>query len=409
MEGSHVSSQALTPSKRLWMAFVLGALSAFGPLSIDMYLPSLPMLASGLHTSTSLAQLSLTACLLGLALGQLFVGPLSDVRGRRRPLLAALIIYAISSFLCAFSSSIWMLIILRFLQGLAGSAGIVLSRAIVRDLYSGSELTKFFSLLMLINGAAPILAPIIGGQILRVTSWHGVFLVLSGVGIVMLVAVIFGLPETLRSENRSQGGLKDTLSTFGRLTSDHSFMGYAWSQGLVTAAMFAYIAGSPFVLQTIFGVSPQTFSLIFATNGLGIIISSQIGGRLAGRISEQKLLAAGLAVAAICGILLLISIALGGGLVLLLIFLFGIVSCIGIVGTTSFSLAMQSQGRSAGSASALLGLLPLILGSIAAPLVGLGGSHTALPMGVIIALCDVGSILFFALLVGRRTAKSLHT
>ncbi|WCK52830.1 multidrug effflux MFS transporter [Aneurinibacillus sp. Ricciae_BoGa-3] len=402
MGGSQVSSTALTPSRRLWMAFVLGALSAFGPLSIDMYLPSLPILASGLHTSTSLAQLSLTACLLGLALGQLVVGPLSDARGRRKPLLAALIVYAISSILCAFSSSIWMLIILRFLQGLAGSAGIVLSRAIVRDLYSGSELTRFFSLLMLINGAAPILAPIIGGQLLRVISWHGVFIVLCAVGLLMLVSVFFGLPETLRSENRSQGGLRDTLFTFRKLASDRSFMGYAWSQGLVTAAMFAYIAGSPFVLQTIFGVSPQTFSLIFATNGLGIIISSQIGGLLAGRVPERKLLASGLGVASVCGILLLICIYSESGIVPLLIFLFGIVSCIGIVGTTSFSLAMQSQSRSAGSASALLGLLPLILGSLAAPLVGIGGSHTALPMGIIIAVCDVGSVLCFALLVIQK-------
>jgi DHA1 family bicyclomycin/chloramphenicol resistance-like MFS transporter len=400
--GLDTTSQITTRSRRLWMAVVLGSLSAFGPLSLDMYLPSLPTLADDFHTSTSLAQLSLTFCLLGLALGQLLAGPLSDVRGRRTPLLAGLVIYAVTSLLCAFAPSIWALILLRFVQGLAGAAGIVISRAIVRDLYSGSELTKFYSLLMLVNGAAPILAPIAGGQLLRVIAWPGVFIVLGMIGILMLLAVLFGLPETLPSQNRSAGGIKNTLSTFRGLVGDRVFMGYALAQGLVVAAMFAYISGSPFVLQNIYGVSPQMFSLFFAINGLGIIIATQITGRLVGRVSETKLFISGLGLAFLGGITLLVMILIGARLSAVLPPLFVVVSSVGIVTTTGFSLAMQNQGKSAGSASALLGLLSFIFGGTVAPLVGLGGSHTAVPMGIVIAAAEAGAILCYVTLTRRK-------
>ena len=392
-------------SRRLWMAIVLGTLAAFAPLSIDMYLPALPDIAKEFHTTPSLVQLSLTFILLGLSLGQLLAGPISDVRGRRKPLLIGLIIYFVASLLCAFSQSIWGLIILRFIQGMAGSAGIVISRAIVRDLYSGSELTKFFSLLALVNGVAPILAPIVGGQLLRIVPWQGVFMVLSVIGLVMFLVVLFGLPETLPNDSRSLGGIKNTLTTFQKLFFDRSFIGYALSQGLVFAAMFAYISGSPFVLQNIYGASPQIFSLIFAINGIGIIISSQITGRLAGRISERKLFVAGLCIAFIGAITLLTMLLLNAGLYAILLPLFFVVSSVGVVSTSGFSLAMQDQGKSAGSASALLGVLSLIFGGGVAPLVGLG-DNPAISMGIVIAIASVGSILSYIFLVARRQYKS---
>jgi DHA1 family bicyclomycin/chloramphenicol resistance-like MFS transporter len=368
-----------------------------------MYLPALPTLTKNLHTSTSLAQLSLTAFLFGLSLGQLLAGSVSDVRGRRRPLLAGLLIYAISSLLCALSPSIWVLIVLRFVQGMAGAAGIVISRAVVRDLYSGPELTKFYSLLMLINGVGPIFAPIAGGQLMHVTSWQGVFVVLCMIGVIMLIAVLFGLQETLPIQRRLKGGIKNTLSTFLHLLRDRRFMGYALSQGLVVAAMFAYISGSSFVIQDIFGASPQMYSLIFAMNGFGIIIAGQITGRLAGRISEKRLFVSGLGLAAFGGITLLAAIAAGAGLYAILPPLFIVVSCVGIVSTAGFSLAMQNYGQSAGSAAALLGLLSFIFGGIVAPLVGIGGSHTSVPMGIVIAAADVGSVLCYIILVRRRS------
>ncbi|MET3211248.1 UNVERIFIED_CONTAM: DHA1 family bicyclomycin/chloramphenicol resistance-like MFS transporter [Paenibacillus sp. PvR008] len=396
----------MTKSRILWIAFVLGALSAFGPLSIDMYLPSLPTLADNLHTTTSLAQLSLTACLLGLAVGQIVAGPLSDVRGRRGPLVVSLVLYAAASLLCVFAPNIGVLIGLRFIQGLTGSAGIVISRAVARDLYSGKELTHFFSLLMLVNGVAPIAAPVLGGVLLNFVSWRGVFMVLCVVGVAMLIAVVLGLPETLPVSRRSSGGLKQTLSTLGHLFTDRRFMGYALSQALITGAMFAYIAGSPFVLQDIFGVSPQTYSIIFAVNGLGIVLFSQLTGRLVGRFSERQLLLSGLLIAAIAGISLLTVALTGGQLLAVLVPLFFVVSCVGIVSTTTTSLAMQSQQRSAGSASAMLGLLPLLLGSIASPLVGLGSGTTPIPMAIVIAIAEVGALLSFMVLAKEARAKA---
>lgn len=390
-----------TRKQRVQLAVILGSITTIGPLSIDMYLPALPALVSDLGTTAALVQLSLTFFLLGLASGQLVAGPLSDVYGRRRPLLIGMFIYAISSLLCAFSPSIGLLIVLRFIQGLAGSVGVVISKAAVRDLYSGSELTKFFSLLMIVNGLGPILAPVIGGQLLRVTTWQGIFLVLFAAGVIFCLTILLRLPETLPKERRSKSGLKGTLLTFKVLLGNRKFMGYALSQGFVTAAMFAYISGSSFVLQNIFAVSPQVYSLIFAVNGLGIILTGQIAGRLAGKVSETRLLFSGLMLCTIGGVMLLITILAGGGLIPILICLFAVVSSVGIVGATSFSLAMQDQGETAGSASALIGLLPLLLGSCVAPLVGLGGVESALPMAIVIACTGVLSILSYLLLVRR--------
>ncbi|AWC31225.1 multidrug effflux MFS transporter [Bacillus cytotoxicus] len=393
-------------TNRFWMIIVLGTLTAIGPLSIDMYLPSLPKLMGDLQTSASLAQLTLTACLLGLSVGQLFVGSISDIYGRRKPLIIALIIYVASSLLCAVAPSIWILVLLRFLQGASGSAGIVISRAMVRDMYTGPEMTKFFSLLMLVNGAAPILAPIIGGQLLQFTSWHGVFIVLGAISICMLISVIFVLRETLPLEERITGGVAGTLSVYGKLLKDRLFMGYAVSQGFVSAAMFAYISGSPFVLQNIYGASPQAFSLFFAINGIGIIIASQITGRLAGKVSEKALFVVGIGIAAVGGTSLLLTIVFGIGLIGVLCSLFLVVSSVGVVSTTGFSLAMRNQKQAAGTAAALLGLLQFISGALVAPLVGIGGSNTALPMGVVIALCEAGAVLYY-LLMARPSERKL--
>lgn len=394
-------------SSVLWIAFLLGALASFGPLSIDMYLPALPNLVTELNSSTSLAQLSLTSCLLGIALGQLFVGPFSDVFGRRGPLLIGLCIYVVSSLLCMFATTIWTFITMRFIQGLAGSAGIVISRAIVRDLYSGSEMTRFFSLLMLVNGVAPILAPILGGQVLQVASWRGIFLVLFAMGVAMLIAIFFGLKETLPLSRRSKGGLRNTILTFRELIKNRTFMGYALGQGFVMAGMFAYISGSPFILQNIFGVSPQMFSLLFGINSIGIIIAGQITGRLAGRISEKKLLIAGLTLSFAGGVLLLLMILIGGGLYSILLPLFVVVSSVGIVGTSSFSLAMQDQAKAAGSAAALIGVLSFVFGGLMAPLVGIGGSHTALPMGITIAVAETAAVLSYFFLIRHELDDSM--
>jgi DHA1 family bicyclomycin/chloramphenicol resistance-like MFS transporter len=404
---SHPSplSERYNPSSRLWTAIILGSLAAFGPLSLDMYLPALPKLASELNATTSVTQLSLTACLLGLALGQLIAGPISDVRGRRLPLIVGVAIYAIVSILCVYSPSIEVLIILRFIQGLAGAAGIVISRASARDLYSGVELTRFFALLMLVNGAAPILAPILGAEVLQFTSWRGVFGVLCLSGILMLLGVIFGLKETLPVERRSRGGIRNSLKTFRRLLRDSTFMGYALTQGFVMAAMFAYISGSSFVLQELFGVSPQIYSLIFGINGAGIIIAGQIAGRLAGRVKERKLLGAGLVLSTSGGLLLLVTALTHQGLYLIIPALFLVVSSVGIIATMTSSLALQNQGQSAGTASALLGMLSFIIGGIVAPLVGIGGTLTILPLAIVIAVLVLAAVTCFVFLSKKTSIK----
>ncbi|WP_090765831.1 multidrug effflux MFS transporter [Bacillus sp. OK048] len=391
------------------MAVVLGSLGAFAPLSIDMYLPALPILADYFQTSASFIQLSLTFFLLGISLGQLFAGPISDIRGRRKPLLIGLIIYFIVSILCVFSPSIWTFILLRFIQGLAGSFGMVISRAIVRDLYSGIELTKFFALLSLVNGAAPILAPVAGALLLRFIPWQGIFVVLGLIGFIMFFVVLFGLQETLPAEKRVNAGIKNTLRTFQKLIGDRGFIGYALSQGLVSATMFAYISGSPFVVQSIYGASPETFSLIFALNGIGIMIASQLTGRLSVRFRESKLMTFGLAMSVFGSLVLLILLLLEAKLWLIMIPLFFVVSSVGVVNTASFSLAMQEQGKNAGSAAALLGVLSLSIGGITSPLVGLGGEQSALPMGLVIAFASIGAVLIYVFLVLKKTSQSKKT
>ncbi len=394
-----------TRLQRFWFVVVLGVLSAFAPLSLDMYLPALPNLSVSFHTNPSMAQLSLTFCLIGLAAGQLFVGPISDALGRRTPLLVGIVIYTLVSFACTFTSSIWILLVLRLFQGLAGAAGIVSARAILRDYYSGPELTRFFAFLMLINGAAPIIAPIFGGQLLRVTDWHGVFIVLGIIGVFLIIAVSLGLPESLPKERRLTGGVSRTFFMMAGLFKDRRFMGYSLSQGFVMAAMFGYIAGSPFVIQDLYRVSAQWFSVIFATNGLGIILASQLSARLSVRYGEKKIFFSGLLLAGISSLVLFLFILIRTPLILILVPLFLVVSSVGIVTTIGSSLAMQEQGNNAGGASAVIGVSQLMLGAFSSPLVGLGGSKTATPMGVIIVIFAVSSLFVYLLLIRSRKIR----
>ncbi|MBF4501068.1 multidrug effflux MFS transporter [Savagea sp. SN6] len=380
---------------RVWLILILGSLTAFGPLSMDMYLPALPEIRSALGTSTSLVQMSLTACLLGLGLGQIVFGPYSDVHGRRKPLLFTLIGYALASFLSAFSPNIYVFIILRFIQGFTGAAGIVIARASARDMYSGKELTKFVALLSLVNGAAPILAPIFGGFILQFIPWQGIFHVLGLIGLLMLVGVFFGLPETLHHEKRSTGGIFGVVKTFGKLMRDRTFLSISLTQGFIMTAMFAYIAGSPFVLQKIYGVTELQFSLFFALNGVGIILAAQVAGYLSSRMAESKILQLSLYVAFIGALLLSYTVWTEGSLALLALSLFLIISCVGSVSTTGFSIAMNLQERDVGSASAFLGLLPHIGGAIVSPLVGIMGEMSAIPMAIIMLACTVFALITF--------------
>jgi DHA1 family bicyclomycin/chloramphenicol resistance-like MFS transporter len=372
----------------LKLVLILGALSSFGPLSMDMYLPALPELAHSVHAPVASVQLTLTACLIGLAVGQLVAGPMSDSWGRRRPLTIGLVAYALASLACAFAPDVATLTALRLVQGLAGGAGLVISRAMVRDLYSGTRLAKFFSLLMLVNGLAPIMAPVIGGQLTRFMSWRGVFVVLAVIGAALLLAALLGLSETLPVESRHSGGLAETLHTFGQLLRDRRFMGFILTGGFTFAAMFSYISGSPFVLEDIHGLSSQTFSVVFGVNALGIMVLGHCGGRLVGRVSPERLLGAGLAVSATGGLLLLLAtVTFHGALLGTLTGFFLVVSSIGLVMPQVTALALTGyQPAVAGAASAMIGTGQYLFGALAAPLVGLGGRGTATPTAVVIAV-----------------------
>lgn len=400
-----MTKETMTP-RRLTLILILGSLAALGPLSIDMYLPAFPDMSRSFDASASLIQLSLTACMLGMALGQLIVGPLSDVRGRKRPLMVALLAYLLASLACAMAPTIEVLIALRFIQGAAGASGIVISRAIVRDLFDGPELTRFFAALSLVNGTAPILAPVIGGQLLRFGDWHFVFYLLAILSTMMLLAVALRLPETLPLDRRVEGNLTTTLKTFGRLLTDRVFIGYAFAQAFVMGAMFAYISGSPFVLQNIYGASPQQFSFLFGLNGIGIILAAQIAGRLAGRVDSERLMRISLTIVASASILLFLALTLTNQLIFVMIPLFFVVSSVGLISTLGFTLAMQNYGTTAGSASALLGLLPMLVGSLVSPLVGIMGEQSAVPMGIIIMTLDCLALILYYGLIVRRPNRS---
>lgn len=389
--------------QRLVYALVLGLLASLGPLCIDLYLPALPEMASELNTSTATAQLSLTAGLLGLGVGQLIFGPYSDKLGRMRPLLLSLALLLFASLWCALAPNIDQLLIARLLQGLAGAGGAVISRAIARDLYSGHELTRFFALLMLVNGLAPIIAPVLGGAMLQFMDWRGIFGVLAAIAVLLFTLASLKLHESLPAERRSQGGILAMLRSLGGLLTQRQFMGLCLTQGFVMAGMFAYIGASPFVLQQIYGLSPQMFSLCFAINGVGLIISAQIASRLSIHFGERKVLKGGLTLAAVSSLLLLLAAGLHAPLALLMVPLFFSVAVIGIVGPTASSLAMQSQGDKAGSASALIGVSMFALGACSVPLTGLGGT-SSVSMALTIVGCYAVAITLFTLLVRKTQA-----
>lgn len=383
----------------LSLGVLLGTLSAFGPLSMDLYLPALPTMQTSLHTTAALAQLTITASLVGMALGQVVFGPISDRFGRKKPLLFGLILFTACSLLIAMQSNIWILIGLRILQGIGGSAGQVLSRSIARDFYSGAKLTRFMALLMAINGVFPIISPSIGSLILMATSWRGIFIFLALVGVVLFAASYFMLPETLSNDVRSA----DILRAFRDmvfLLKDRVFMTYVISQGFAYGTLFAYISGSSFVYERYYGVPVLIFSILYAVNGLGVVVGTNAVGRLATRFATQKLMAFSLVGDVVAGIWLVVNALTADSLILMIIGLILMQVFFGGVNASATSLGMDAQPQRAGGASALLGLGSNAIAGLASPLVGLFGARNSLPM--------VGIILGSSILALATFAVGLH-
>ncbi|MET0423353.1 MAG: multidrug effflux MFS transporter [Actinoplanes sp.] len=380
---------AALPARTL---IVLGALSAFGPLSLDLYLPALPELAGDLHTSDATAQLTMSSCMVGLALGQLLTGPLSDRFGRRRPLLIGVAAYALTSLLCALAPNVGLLIGVRLIQGLAGGAGIVIARAIVRDRSDTDTAAHVFSMLMLVTGIAPVIAPVLGGQLLRVVPWPGLFVALAGIGCLLLAAAALMIRETLTE--RSTGGL-----AIVPVLRDRRFTGFTTVLALGSAVLFLYIAMSPFVLQHDFRLSAQQFSLVFAGNSVGLMAGGRLGAALIRRRGARWTLHAGVTAGASLSALLLIAVRLDLGLPGILPLLLLAVGSVALVLPSATALALDAHGTRAGTASGLIGLAQFGFGAAAAPLVTTIGA-TATVMAA--AMTGAGGI---AVLVDRLIAR----
>ncbi|MFF4990645.1 multidrug effflux MFS transporter [Streptosporangium saharense] len=389
------------------LLFTLGALSTFGPLSIDLYLPALPALARQLGTSDGAAQWSISACMIGLALGQLFIGPLSDRVGRRRPVFIGVMTYTVASLLCAAAPSIETLIILRLVQGLAGSAGMVVVEAMIRDLYEGRQMARILSLLMLIGGIAPIVAPVIGGQLLYFVDWRGLFVFLAAVSAVLLV-VAFTLPETLRPDLRHAGGMARVRAGFSAVGRDRLFVGCTLGSSIGSIALFIYISVSSFVIEDGYGVSPQVFSLIFGINSVGLILGGWFNALLLRRFTPERLLVPEALIAVFTGVGTAVAALVHAPLWVFLTSLFFTIMSGGLASPNATALALVRHPANAGTAAALLGSTGFLFGALFAPLASLGGA-SAIAMTGGIAIARVGSWLAYALIARPRASRTPET
>ncbi|MFV3404446.1 MULTISPECIES: multidrug effflux MFS transporter [Pseudomonas] len=383
---------------------ILGALSAFGPLAIDFYLPAFPAMALAFGTDEQHVQTTLAAYFLGLSLGQLAYGPVADRFGRRIPLLCGVGLFTVASLVCAFAPDLDSLILARFVQALGGCAGMVLSRAIVSDKCDAIASAKVFSQLMLVMGLAPILAPMLGGVLVNLAGWQSIFLTLGLFSALCLLAVGLGLPESLPADVPRQP-LSGALRQYLRLLCDKVFIGHALTGGIAIAGMFAYIAGSPFVFIKLYGVPPEHYGWLFGTNAAGFILVAQVNARLLARRGPAFLLARAVWLYWVAGLALLAVAALRpAALWPLLVPLFVCIASLGCIIPNASACAMNGQGARAGSASALMGCLQFSVAAGAAALVGVLHDGSAVPMALVISLCGA-LVVSVAVLVRRAQAK----
>ena len=387
-----------------WLV-LLAALTAIAPLSIDMYLPAFPAIAQELGAEQSAVQLTLAAFFIGLALGQLFYGPLSDHSGRKPPLYVGLGLYFVASLACAFATDVHMLMGLRFLQALGGCAGIVIARAVIRDRCDARGAAQAFSLVMLVMGAAPILAPLLGGLLLSALGWRAIFGVLAAFSAICLLALHWYMRDGYRPPGTPLR-LRGVLSDYAGLLRDRQFISLAACGGLAQAGMFAYIAGSPFVLIELHGIPAEHYGWVFGANAFGLIAASQLNARLVRRHGIARLLGVALWLPATLSVVALVLASAGfGGLPLLLGAFFGYLTGLGAITPNSSALALAEQGERAGTASALMGTLQFGLGTTAAIAVSLGSHASALPLLVVMALCGCGALALYWLVARRDLAS----
>ena len=379
---------------------VLALLSAVAPLATDMYLPAFPHVASEFSTTASAVQLTLTAFMLGLAVGQFVIGPLSDRVGRRPLMLAGTVLFVLASAACALAPSIEVLTLSRLAQGFGGAAGVVLARAVITDRAHGVGAAKLFSFMMIVAGVAPVVAPLLGGSLVGLIGWRGVFWVLTGLGMVMLVGSITLVAESLPPERRRTGGISTLAHDARHVLGNRLFVGYVLTFVFSFGTLFAYISSSPFVLQGILGMSPLVFSVAFAVNAVGLVGMSALNARLLDRFDPRALLRTGVGMLVVGSALLVVDAIVGPHLWPTLILLWFTVSGLGLVFANATTLALAEVRAAAGTGSAVLGASQFALGAVVAPVVGLGGVETAVPMAV--TMLASACIAAVALKVTRR-------
>lgn len=389
-----------------FLPLILGTLTAFAPISIDMYLPALPQIGAEFGVPAARVQLSLAVFLVGLALGQLIYGPLADRFGRRRPLIVGCALYAAASAGIATAPTLDSMLGLRLLQALGGCAGIVIARSIVRDRFDERDSARIYALLLLVTGLAPILAPVAGSVVLGMLGWRAIFWLLCGFGLLCLGLTLFALPESLPPERRRRTGISGILGTYSALLRDRPFMGYALAGGLGFGALFAYISGSSAVLIAGYGVSPTVYSLIFGMNAAGMVGAAQLNGWLRDRLSAAQVIGGATVFGAIMALLLALFAWLRTPLPLVLLPLFGAVASAGLVSPNTAAAAMAPQGARAGSASAVLGAVQFGVGASAGSLASLVADGSAVPMALTMAVCTAAAFGVLRILAPRLGAPA---
>lgn len=384
------------------VAWILGGLSICGPFSIDMYLSAFPQIARELGSSLGMVQMTLAIFLLGLAAGQIFWGTLSDHAGRRGPLLAGCLLFTAMAAVCAGTHSIYTLIAARFLMGLGGSAGVVISRAIVRDLFEGNEAARFYTMMMIVGGIGPIVSPFLGSFLVTYTHWRVIFWTITAFGGLCMFGVYRIIPETLPRESRVRGRLAEVFRRYGRILADRRFFGPALAIGCTSGILFTYIANSSFIFIELFGVPAAYFGFLFATNSIGLYIGGQSNRWLLRRFRAEQLLRRGLGINLAAAVLLAGCAGTGwGGFGLLFGLLFVCIATLGIIFPNATAVIMQPFAAEAGSASALLGVFQFILGAAGGALVGVFHDGTALPMAIQIAGYGLAARLILFLTRGK--------
>nr|WP_201470155.1 multidrug effflux MFS transporter [Microbacterium hydrocarbonoxydans] len=400
-----MTSATPTTTRRLVPTLLL-VLTVFGPISMDLYLPALPALTRELGAATSVAQLTVTACLIGLAAGQLTAGPLSDRYGRRRVLLVGIVAYVATSLLCALSPTVEMLIVARVVQGLAGGVGIVIANAAGRDVYAGTQLIRFYARLTVVGGLAAIVGPLLGGVLTTFTDWRGLFVFLAVTGAAILLATLLVFEETLPRDQRTAGGFAHTLRDFATLLRDRVFLGAVLNQGFLYAALFAYLSGATFVLQDVYGLSPQWYAAAFGLNSAGFMVFGYLAGRASERWSVGGTLAVGVAVTATGALGLLLSGLVTVPLWVVIVSLFTLASGVAVASPPATTIALSGYPRMAGTAASLLGMARFGFGGIAAPFVGVAGALDILPLGVVTTTAAVLAALSCVLIARTRRPAS---